>query len=144
VNVEGYQDIDVMFARCCNPIKGDKIVGYVTKNRGLVIHKENCINIKHVMPTRRKKVFWNKDVDDYSYDVRYDLIVPDKPGLLSAISTIIANYDSNIRKIENEKISQQMGKIKITFEVKDTDQLNKIQKNLKKVKDVYQIIRKRA
>ncbi len=144
VNVEGYQDIDVMFARCCNPIKGDKIAGYVTKNRGLVIHKENCINLKHVMPTRRKKVFWNKDVNDYSYDVRYDLIVSDKPGLLSAISTIIANYDSNIRKIENEKISQQMGKLKITFEVKDTDQLSKIQKEFKKVKDVYQIIRKRA
>jgi GTP pyrophosphokinase len=144
VNVEGYQDIDVMFARCCNPIKGDKIAGYVTKNRGLVIHKENCINLKHVMPTRRKKVFWNKDVDDYSYDVRYDLIVSDKPGLLSAISTIIANYGSNIRKIENEKISQQMGKLKITFEVKDTDQLSKIQKDFKKVKDVYQIIRKRA
>ncbi len=144
VNVEGYQDIDVMFARCCNPIKGDKIAGYMTKNRGLVIHKENCINLKHVMPTRRKQVFWNEDEKDYSYEVRYDLVVLDKPGLLSAISTIIANYDSNIRKIENEKISQQMNKLKITFEVKDTEQLSKIQKDFKKVKDVYQIIRKRA
>ncbi len=144
VNVEGYRDIDVMFARCCNPIKGDKITGYVTINRGLVIHKENCINLKHVMPTRRKQVFWNKDVDDYSYDVRYDLFVLDKPGILSTISAIIANHDSNIRKIENEKISQQMSKLKIIFEVKDTAQLSKIQKEFKKVKDVYQIIRKRA
>jgi (p)ppGpp synthase/HD superfamily hydrolase len=144
VNVEGYRDVDVSFARCCNPIKGDKIAGFITKNRGLVIHKENCANLRHVMPTRRIQVNWNVDVADYSYEVRYDLVVIDKPGLLSAISTIIASYNSNIRRIENENISQQMNKLKITFEVKDTSQLSKIEEELKSVKNVYQIIRKKV
>jgi GTP pyrophosphokinase len=144
VNVEGYQDIDVLFARCCYPIKGDKIAGYITKNRGLVIHKESCSNLKNVMPSRRTQVFWNQDVRDHSYLVRYELTVVDKPGLLSAISTIIAGYHSNIRKIDNEKISQQMNRLNITFEVKDTDQLKRIHQEFKALKDVYAVVRKRA
>lgn len=144
VNVEGYSDIDVSFAKCCSPIKGDKIAGYVTKNRGLVIHKEICSNLRHIMPTRRKKVFWNEGAPDYNYLVRYELIVADKPGLLSAVSTIIASYDSNIRKINNEKISQNMNKLSLTFEVEDTDQLNKIYRDLHGLKDVYQVIRRRT
>jgi GTP pyrophosphokinase len=144
VKVEGYSDVDVSFARCCNPIKGDKIAGFITKNRGLVIHKDKCANLKHVMPTRRLKVDWNEDVKDFSYDVRYDLMVIDKPGLLSTISTIIAGYNSNIRRIENEQISSQMNKLKITFEVKDTDQLRRIEQEFRAVKDVYQVIRKKV
>lgn len=144
VKVEGYSDVDVCFARCCNPIKGDKIAGFITKNRGLVIHKDKCASLKHVMPTRRIKVAWNEDVKDFSYDVRYDLMVIDKPGLLSTISTIIAGYNSNIRRIENEQISSQMNKLKITFEVKDTDQLRRIEQEFRAVKDVYQVIRKKA
>ncbi|HLP61526.1 MAG TPA: ACT domain-containing protein, partial [Candidatus Deferrimicrobium sp.] len=144
VSVEGYQDVDVSFARCCNPIKGDKIAGFITKNRGLVIHKDNCANLRHVMPTRRLQVNWNEDVEDHSYQVRYDLVVMDKPGLLSVISTVIAGFNSNIRRIENENISQHMNKLKITFEVKDTSQLSKIEEELKTIKDIYQIIRKKV
>lgn len=144
VKVEGYRDVDVTFARCCNPIKGDKIAGFITKNRGLVIHKDNCASLKNVMPTRRIKVAWDEEVKDFSYNVRYDLMVIDKPGLLSIISTIIAGYDSNIRRVENEQISSQMSKLKITFEVKDTDQLRRIEQEFRAVKDVYQVIRKKV
>ena len=96
------------------------------------------------MPSRRTQVFWNEDVRDHSYLVRYELTVVDKPGLLSAISTIIAGYQSNIRKIDNEKISQQMNRLNITFEVKDTDQLKRIHQEFKALKDVYAVVRKRA
>lgn len=144
VKVEGYQDIDVSFARCCHPIKGDKIAGFVTKSRGLMIHKENCANLRHVLLARRVRATWNEDIKDHSYLVRFELTVVDKPGLLSSISTTIAGYNSNIRKIENESISQQMNKLKITFEVKDTDQLKKITQEFKALKDVYDIQRRRA
>lgn len=144
VKVEGYRDIDVSFARCCHPIKGDNIAGFITKNRGLMIHKETCVNLRHVMAERRVRVTWNEDVKDHAYLVRFELTVVDKPGLLSSISTTIAGYNSNIRKIENESISQQMNKLKITFEVKDIDQLNKIRQEFKALKDVYDITRRRA
>lgn len=144
VKVEGLSDIDVTFARCCNPIKGDRISGYITKNRGLMIHKTTCSSLKNVMPTRRKDVAWNDDVQDHTYMVRYELTVIDKPGLLSSISTIIAGYNSNIRKIDNEKISQQMSKLNLTFEVKDTTQQRQIIDEFKALKDIYQIVRRRA
>ncbi|MCP4147052.1 MAG: bifunctional (p)ppGpp synthetase/guanosine-3',5'-bis(diphosphate) 3'-pyrophosphohydrolase [bacterium] len=144
VNIEGLQDIEVAFARCCAPIKGDKIAGFITRNRGLVIHKESCSNLKNIVPIRQKKVYWNDNITTFLYNVRYDLIVHDKPGLLSTISTVIASHNSNIRKIENEKMSQQMNKLKITFEVSDITQLTKIQDELKKQKDIYSVLRRRV
>lgn len=143
VNVEGYQDIDIIFAKCCNPIKGEKIIGYVSQNRGLVIHKEKCSNIKNVIPSRIKEVNWNKD-EEYTYIVKYDLIVQDRPGVLSAISSINANHNSNIKKIENENISHSMSKIKISFEVSDLKHLQKIIDEYKKVKGVFTILKKRV
>jgi len=142
IRVEGYQDIDVKFAKCCNPIKGEKIRGFITLKRGLVIHREKCASLRNVMQERIKKVEWN-DEADYSQLAKYDLIVSDKPGMLSTISNITAKYDSNIRKIENEAITQNSSKIKITFEISHVDQLKKIYKEFQKTKGVFQIIRKR-
>jgi GTP pyrophosphokinase len=143
VNVEGYQDIDIIFAKCCCPIKGEKIIGYVSQNRGLVIHKSNCSNIKNVIPSRVKKVNWNEN-EDYTYIVKYDLIVQDRPGILSALSSINANNNSNIKRIESENISQSMGKIKISFEVRDLKHLQKIIEEFRKVKGVFSILKRRV
>lgn len=143
VEVEGFRDIDVSFARCCSPIKGDKISGYITKTRGIMIHKSECSSLKNVLPDRLKKVRWVDSVD-FVYSVKYDIIVVDKPGMISLVTSIIANHNSNIRKIENEKISQTLNKIKLTFEVRDTEQLNKIHDGFKGMKDIYTMIRKRV
>ncbi len=93
------------------------------------------------MHTRRKKVEWN-DFWDYRYRVKYGLLVQDKPGLLSSISGITAKYNSNIIKVENERISQSTSNIKIIFEVKDIDQLDKITKEFNQIKGIYSIDRK--
>ena len=143
VSVDGYKDIDVSFARCCNPIKGEHIVGYITQKRGLVIHREDCQSLKNVVLSRRKKVEWN-DIWDYHYNVKVDLLVTDKPGLLNAITGITAKYDSNIIKVETEKITQTTSKVKLIFEVKDTEQLSKITHEFVQINGVYSVERKRA
>jgi len=143
VSVDGYQDIDVSFAKCCHPIKGDSIVGYVTRRRGLVIHRADCPSLKNVVQSRRKKVEWN-DFWDYQYQVKIDLLVNDKPGLLNAISGVTAKYDSNIIKVDNEKVSQNTNKIKLVFEVKDKNQLQKITEEFSQVKGVFSVERKRV
>jgi guanosine-3',5'-bis(diphosphate) 3'-pyrophosphohydrolase len=143
VNVDGYSDIDVSFAKCCSPIKGEKITGYVTLKRGLVIHREDCPSVKNVMPSRLKKVDWN-DIWDYPYRVKYDMMVHDRPGLLNAISGVTTKYDSNIVRVETEKISQNMSKIKLVFEVKDITQLNKITAEFTHIKGLYSMDRKRV
>ncbi|MGE5341460.1 MAG: RelA/SpoT family protein [Candidatus Omnitrophota bacterium] len=142
VNVDGYKDVEVLFARCCNPIKGERIAGYITQKRGLVIHREDCPSIRNVIASRIKHVNWNSNWDS-GYSVKYDLLVHDKPGLLTAISGVTAKYDSNIIKVENEKVSQTMSKVKIVFEVKDIDQLNKITHEFTSIKGIYSLDRKR-
>jgi GTP pyrophosphokinase len=142
INVDGFQDVDVSFARCCSPIKGEEIVGYITRKRGLVIHKADCVNMRNVLQARLQKVAWN-DIYDYSYRVKYDLSVHNRPGLLNAISGITAKYDSNILKVDAEKISQNLSRIRIVFEVKDVDQLKKIANEFIHIKGVYSIDRKR-
>lgn len=142
VEVEGYGDIDIVFAKCCNPIKGDDVVGYMTQKRGLVVHKKSCTNVTNVLPSRLKKVTWKLN-QDHSYQVKYDLIVQDRPGILSAVSSINADCNSNIKKIENEYVSQLINKIKITFEVTDIRQLQKIANKYKKIKGMYSVVRKR-
>jgi len=142
IRVEGYQDIDVKLAKCCNPINGEMIKGFITLKRGLVIHKNNCSNLKNVMEERVKRVEWNENIE-FSQYVKYDLIVSDKPGMLSTISNITAKHDSNIKKIENDSITQNSSKIKITFEINHVDQLKQIHKEFTKTKGVFQVIRKR-
>ncbi|MEN8152400.1 MAG: bifunctional (p)ppGpp synthetase/guanosine-3',5'-bis(diphosphate) 3'-pyrophosphohydrolase [Acidobacteriota bacterium] len=142
ISVEGYQNIDFVFAKCCNPVKGEKIRGYITLNRGLVIHRDNCSSLKNVISDRVKSVQWN-DTAEFIQLVKYDLIVNDSPGILSQVSNITANHNSNIKKIENENITQNTSKIKITFEISDISQLKKIYKDFTDLKDVFQVIRKR-
>ena len=142
VNVEGFQNIEVTFARCCRPIKGEEIVGYMTQKRGLVIHRGDCPSLKNAFPERLKTVAWNED-QDHVYPVRYELLVQNKPGLLSTVSNITAQANSNITKLETESISHTMAKLRLTFEVKDVQQLKKIIQKFLKTKGIYQVIRKR-
>lgn len=142
VNVEGYQDIDIVFARCCNPIKGAPIVGYMTQKRGLVVHRKACASLKNVMPSRLKTVKWNQ-AEDYVFLAKYDLIVQDKPGILSAISKITAESKSNIKKLTSDNISLNMSRIRITFEVNDINQLKKIYTGFKSTRGVYSVTRRR-
>jgi GTP pyrophosphokinase len=143
INVDGQPDIDFIFAKCCHPIKGEEIIGYITKNRGLVVHNKNCPNINKEIVSRLKHVTWNEKFD-HAYQVKLELLVVDKPGVLSAITGIIAASNSNIKKLEQEQSSQAMVKITLVFEVKDMFQLNEIFKNLKAVPDIYSINRKKT
>jgi GTP pyrophosphokinase len=142
INVDGQPDIDFIFAKCCHPIKGEEIISYITKNRGLVVHKKNCPNVNMEIPSRLKRVTWNEGLD-HAYQVKLELLVADKPGMLSTITGIIAASNSNIKKIEQEQSGQAMVKITLIFEVKDMFQLNEIYKHIKAVPDLYAINRKK-
>ncbi len=142
INVDGYNDIDFAFAKCCNPIKGEAIVGYITLNRGISVHKESCRNVKKFVDSKFLDVSWN-EIDDHSYLVNYDLIVSDTPGILNSISKVTTEFNSNIRKILNEKHSQNSSRVTLSFEVKNISQLNSIINEFKKIKGMFKVIKKR-
>ena len=143
VRVEGQGDIDFTFAKCCHPIKGEEIVGYVTKNRGLVVHRKACPNVHTDIPSRLKRVSWN-EAPDYSYRVKLRLLADDKPGMLSSITGVIAAGGSNIKKIEMEPASQAVARVQIVFEVRDMFQLEEITSRLRELGGVYSIQRRKA
>ncbi len=142
INVDGYNDIDFSFAKCCNPIKGENIVGYITLNRGISVHRENCRNVKKFLDSKFLDVSWN-ETDEHYYLVNYDLIVSDKPGILNSISKVTTEHNSNIRKIINDKHSQNASRIALSFEVKNISQLNSIVNEFKKIKGMFKVIKKR-
>jgi guanosine-3',5'-bis(diphosphate) 3'-pyrophosphohydrolase len=142
INVDGQSNIDFIFAKCCHPIKGEEISGYLTKNRGLVVHSKNCPNLNREIPSRLKRVTWNETLD-HAYQVKLELLVADKPGMLSTITGITAASNSNIKKIELAQASQAMTRVIIVFEVSDMFQLNEIIKRFKAMPDVYAINRKK-
>jgi (p)ppGpp synthase/HD superfamily hydrolase len=142
ISVEGHSDIDFTFAKCCHPIKGEEIVGYVTKNRGLVVHRRDCPNINSEIPSRLKRVSWN-EAPEHAYQVKLQLLADDKPGMLSSISGITAACDSNIRKIELEQASQGVARVTFIFEVRDMFQLDEISRRFKALPGIYSITRKK-
>ncbi|MBE0665976.1 MAG: bifunctional (p)ppGpp synthetase/guanosine-3',5'-bis(diphosphate) 3'-pyrophosphohydrolase, partial [Candidatus Aminicenantes bacterium] len=142
IRVEGQTDIDFIFAKCCNPIKGEEIVAYITKNRGLVVHKKKCPNVNLEIPSRLKRVSWN-EVSEHSYQIKLQLLAADKPGMLSTITGITAASNSSIKKIEQVQSGQSMVKITLVFEVKDMFQLNEIIGNFKTLPGIYSLNRKK-
>ncbi len=143
VSVEGYSDIDITFARCCAPIKGDQIVGYITQKRGLVIHRHNCAKVADVMSTRLKSVTWVEN-NTHVFLVRFELIVSDKPGMLSKVTGVTAKHKSNIKTISQERISQNVAKVKMVFDVLNTEQLQKIYNDFVGTKGVLSVIRRKV
>ena len=143
VRVDGQGDIDFTFAKCCHPIKGEEIIGYITKNRGLVVHRKDCPNVNSDIPSRLKRVSWN-EAPDYSYQVKLQLLADDKPGMLSGITGVIAACGSNIKKIEMEPASQAVARVQIVFEVRDMFQLEEITSRLRELSGVYSIQRRKA
>jgi len=142
ISVEGQSDIEFSFAKCCHPIKGEEIIGYMTKNRGLVIHRRDCPNVNTEIPSRLKRVSWNEE-PDHAYQVKLQLLASDQPGMLCTISGITAASKSNIKKIDLEPASQAVARVTLVFEVRDMFQLNEIIGRFKALPGIYSINRKK-
>ncbi|MCU0276780.1 MAG: RelA/SpoT family protein, partial [Acidobacteria bacterium] len=142
IHVEGHADSEFSLARCCQPIKGEEIIGYVTKNRGLVVHRKDCPSVNREIPSRLQRVSWN-EAPGYAVPVRVQLLAADQPGALSAITGITAACGSNIKKIEIEPASQAVTRVTIVFEVRDLFQLDEIIGRFKALPGIYSITRKK-
>ena len=92
----------VFRARCCNPIRGEKIVGYITRGKGVSVHSAACPNVVNLLydPERRIDVEWDKGTDVAPYTVRLSIQVEDRKGILADVSSKIAGINTNIRNVE--------------------------------------------
>jgi GTP pyrophosphokinase len=143
IKVRGSDDLMVFRARCCNPIRGEKIVGYITRGKGVSVHSATCPNVVNLLydPERRIDVEWDKDTDGAPYTVRLSIQVEDRRGILAAVSSKIAGINTNIRNVEARTDDDQMGRIDMTVEINDLKHLQKVIKSLRGVDGVIDVER---
>jgi GTP pyrophosphokinase len=143
IKVRGFDDLMVFRARCCNPIRGEKIVGYITRGKGVSVHSASCPNVVNLLydPERRIDVEWDKGADSAPYTVRLSIQVEDRKGMLAAVSSKIAGINTNIRNVEATTNESTMGRIDMTVEISDLKHLQKVIKSLRSVDGVVDVER---
>jgi GTP diphosphokinase / guanosine-3',5'-bis(diphosphate) 3'-diphosphatase len=142
IKVRGIDDLMVFRARCCNPIRGEAIVGYITRGKGVSVHSATCSNVVNLLydPERRIDVEWDKGADAAPYTVRLHIHVEDRKGILADVSAKIAGINTNIRNVE-ATVDDQVGRIDMTVEISDVKHLQKVIKSLRSIAGVVNVER---
>jgi guanosine-3',5'-bis(diphosphate) 3'-pyrophosphohydrolase len=143
IKVSGVDDLMVFRARCCNPIRGEKIVGYITRGKGVSVHAATCPNVVNLLydPERRIDVEWDKSADASPYTVRLRISVADRRGILADLSSRIADINTNIRDMEATVDAERRGSIRLTVEISDMKHLEKVMRSIKTVDGVLAVER---
>ncbi|MFH1351341.1 MAG: bifunctional (p)ppGpp synthetase/guanosine-3',5'-bis(diphosphate) 3'-pyrophosphohydrolase [Pseudomonadota bacterium] len=135
IKVKGVDDMLVRFANCCRPLPGEHVIGFITRGRGVAIHKYRCKNILEADPERVVEVLW-ESTDDDIHLARLKVTSMDKKGILAGISSIIAQKNANIIEAEIKTTLDKKGISFFTLEVENYKQLQDIIGAIKKVKEV--------
>lgn len=140
VRVKGVDNLLVRFSRCCNPVPGDEIVGYVTRGRGVSVHRENCPNIKNEDPERLIEVEWEVGSEQY-YNVDIEVTGLDRRGLLNEVLQAVNETKTNISQVTGRADKNKMASINMTISIKHLDHLQRVADRVKQVRDVYAVRR---
>ena len=137
IGVEDPDDIMINFARCCNPIPGDEISGYISRGRGVIVHTSNCPYIKKMDKERIVNVRWSGR-EEHTYPVQIKVICDDIKGILTEVSSIISSFDVNISFAQVETINL-IATCNFIIDITSLHQLNQIISSIKQLKFVKTI-----
>ena len=144
VVVKGESGMLVRFAKCCNPLPGDDIVGYITRGRGVSVHRSDCINLQDsgVEPERMIEVEWEGS-ENASYEADIQILAYDRAGLFAEISLMFASQDVPITAVTAHTVKNKQGlaTLALTIVIKNTQQLEKIIRDLSKRPEVIEVYR---
>jgi GTP pyrophosphokinase len=140
VVVKGVDDILIRFGKCCQPVPGDSITGYITRGYGVTVHRAGCVNALKMTPDRQIEVEWNIEKSD-TYPVKIYIRSHDRVGLLADVVSNISKNEANILNAKTETQENKIVNSVFTIDVEDTEHLNRIMSSLKKVKQVLEVKR---
>jgi GTP pyrophosphokinase len=142
IKVKGYDDLLTYLAKCCNPLPGEPIIGYVTRGKGVAVHSANCPNVKNLMfnADREIGVEW-ADQRQSQFQVELELILEDRQGILARVISTISNLKTNIRQMET-RTSDGKASVDLVLEIADLKHLEKVQRSLSDVDGVLRVDRK--
>src|SRR5271167_17369 len=143
IRVKGHGDLLVYRARCCNPIRGEAVVGYVTRGKGVAVHAVNCPNVTNLMyePERRIDVEWGREDETPSaYPVKITVFCDDRFGMLKQITAVIGDAKTNIRNLEVRSENGQAN-VDVVLDIADLKHLENIINGVRKVPGVHDVQR---
>ena len=146
--MRGIHDVAVRFSKCCSPIPGDEIVGFVTRGRGVTIHRTDCINILNLPESERQRLVdaeWeHDDKDGQLYTVEINVYANNRTGLLVDISKIFTERKIDLAAINVRTSKQGTATIDMSFDVHNNEELNSLIEKVRQVESVIDIERSRG
>ena len=145
VVVKGIDNCLVKLSKCCNPLPGDEILGYITKGRGVSVHRTDCVNVKDLFneENRMIDVYWFDDVNG-SYKVEIEILANDRNGLLKDVIKQVENAKVKLTGMNTRTTKEGIAIIDISLELENKDMLNKMLSSLRNIESVYDVNRKRG
>jgi len=142
ITVKGTDDLLVYRAKCCNPIMGEPIVGYITRGKGVSVHSVNCPNVTNLVydPDRRISVEWEAGAEG-GYEVRLSVGLEDRPGALAAVTAALAAVKTDVRDAQVRTFDDRTASIEITVRINDLKHLDRVLKSVRRVSGVIDVSR---
>jgi GTP pyrophosphokinase len=140
VVVKGVDDVLIRFGKCCQPVPGDAIVGYITRGYGVTVHRTSCVNALKMNPERQIEVEWNIQNAE-TYPVKLRIRSFDRVGLLADVVSNISKNEANILSAQTETLENKTVYSTFTIDVENTDHLKRIISSIKKIKQVMEVKR---
>jgi len=141
IQVDGHDDLMVYRAKCCSPIRGEEIIGYITRGKGIAVHAKHCTNVQNLMYDANRRIDVEWVGPKYSlYSVKLAMLTQDRQGMLADVTAAIAGVHSNIQNIE-ARTGEKRANIDVIVDIVDVEHMEKIISSLKKIEGVYQVDR---
>jgi GTP pyrophosphokinase len=148
ITVKGHGDMLVYRARCCNPIRGEQIVGYITRGKGVAVHSTACTNVVNLLyePERRINVEWSKKAEATpgkpgTYPVKITIFCDDRSGLLKELTAVISDDNTNIRHLDVRTTPDTQAYIDVVVDIEDMKHLERITGGVRKIQGVREVQR---
>jgi len=144
VSVKGVDNLLIRFARCCNPVPGDEIIGYTTKGRGVSIHRKDCMNMLSLPDEELGRIIdvsWELNEKNMFFNCGITVVAEDRKGLFADVSKVCEDMDINMTSVNGKTDSDAMTTLAITLSISNTGDVAKLISRLKQVKNVVDVYR---
>lgn len=141
VSIKDIDNLKVRFSKCCSPVPGDDIVGYITRGRGVSVHRRDCLNLKDIATSERlMEIDWDQNKSS-SYQAEIQIKSVDRTGLISEVTQILSNKKVAVTSLNARTNKEKVVIINMAFEIRDINQLKEIMKEIKKLEGVIDVYR---
>ena len=144
ITVSGASGLSIHYAKCCSPVPGDEIIGYVTRGRGITIHRTDCQNIMNIPDVEKNRLIeisWDTNNANQNYLVNINIYVKNRKGLIVDISKLLTENNIDIDNLETRKSKDETATIMVSFEINDKSELRTIVNKIKTIEGVLDVIR---